>query len=109
MQLDKKQAIDNAKKYAKLVNQNIETEKIVLFGSYAKENWHKDSDIDIAIIVNSITDDFLSTSKMLNFLTRDIDYRIEPVLLEKNDDRSGFLTTILLSGLLLYKKKTKRN
>ena len=105
MQLDKKQVIDIAQKYAKLINQNLETEKIILFGSYAKGNWHKDSDIDIAVIVDSITDDFLSISKMLNKLTRNIDYRIEPVLLEKDDDRSGLLSTILLYGLTLYEKK----
>ena len=105
MQLDKKQVIDNAKKYVELINKHFDTEKIILFGSYAKGNWHKDSDIDIAVIVDNITDDFLSISTMLNKLTRNIDYRIEPVLLEKDDDRSGFLSTILLYGLTLYEKK----
>ena len=105
MQLDKKQVIDNAKKYVDLINKHLDTEKIVLFGSYAKGNWHKDSDIDIAVIVDNITDDFLSVSTMLNKLTRNIDYRIEPVLLEKDDDRSGFLSTILLYGLTLYERK----
>jgi len=107
MQLDKKQVIENAKKYVELINQHLETEKIVLFGSYAKGNWHENSDIDIAVIVDNITGDFLAISKMLNKLTRNIDYRIEPVLLEKNDDRSGFLSTILLYGLTLYEKKHK--
>ncbi len=108
MQLDKKQVIDNAKKYVELINKHLKTEKIVLFGSYAKGNWHKDSDIDIAVIVNNITDDFLSVSAMLNKLTRKIDYRIEPVLLEKEDDRSGFLSTILLYGLTLYEREPKK-
>ncbi len=107
MQLDKKQVIDNAKKYVELVNHHLETEKIVLFGSYAKGNWHENSDIDIAVIVDNITGDFLAISTMLNKLTRNIDYRIEPVLLDKNDDRSGFLSTILLYGLTLYEKKHK--
>ena len=108
MQLDKKQVIDNAKKYVELINQHIETEKIVLFGSYAKGNWHENSDIDIAVIVDNITVDFLSISTMLNKLTRNIDYRIEPVLLEKDDDRSGFLSTILLYGLTLYERKHQK-
>ena len=107
MQLDKKQVIDNAKKYVELINKHLDTEKIILFGSYAKGNWHKDSDIDIAVIVDNITDDFLSISTMLNKLTRNIDYRIEPVLLEKDDDRSGFLSTILLYGLTLYERKQR--
>ncbi len=110
MQLDQKQVIEIAQKYVKLINQNLDAEKIILFGSYAKGNWHKDSDIDIAVIVDNITDDFLSVSTMLNKLTRDIDYRIEPVLLEKEDDRSGFLSAILLEGLTLYDKNlAKKN
>ncbi len=107
MQSDRKQVIANAKKYAELIKQYINPEKIILFGSYAKGNWHKDSDIDIAVIVDNISDDFLSVSTMLNKLTRNIDYRIEPVLLEKDDDRSGFLTTILLYGIILYEKNNK--
>ena len=105
MQLDKKQVIENAKEYANLVSKQIDAEKIILFGSYAKGNWHKDSDIDVAVIVDKISDDFLSISTMLNKLTRNIDYRIEPVLLAKDDDRSGFLSTILLYGLSLFEKK----
>ncbi len=105
MQLDRKQVIENAQKYAELIKQHIEAEKIILFGSYANCYWHKNSDIEIAVIVDKVPDNFLSISKMLNKLTRNIDYRIEPVLLEKNDDRSDFLTTILLHGLVLYEKK----
>ncbi len=107
MQLDKKQVIDNAQKYAELIKRHINPEKIVLYGSYARGNWHKDSDIDIAVIVDNISDDFLSISTMLNKLTRNIDYRIEPVLLEKDDDRSGFLTAILLYGRILYEKNSE--
>ena len=83
------------------------TEKIVLFGSYAKGNSNKDSDIDIAVIVDTVSDDFLSISTMLNKLTGGIDYRIEPVLLDSKDDKSVFLTTILLYGMTLYDKKNK--
>ncbi|OQX78979.1 MAG: hypothetical protein B6D61_04385 [Bacteroidetes bacterium 4484_249] len=66
--------------------QHIEAGKIVLFGSYAKGNWNENSDIDIAIIVDKVEGDFFVTSKLLKKLTRNIDYRIEPVLPENNDD-----------------------
>ncbi|OFX16434.1 MAG: hypothetical protein A2033_08305 [Bacteroidetes bacterium GWA2_31_9] len=101
MQLNKTNVIENAHKYAELVRKQFNPYKIVLFGSYAKGNWAENSDIDIAVIVENINDDFLTTSKMLNKLTRNIDYRIEPILLEKNDDRSGFLSSILLYGITL--------
>jgi len=105
MQMDRNEVINNAKKYAQLINQHLKTDRIVLFGSYAKGNYTENSDIDIAVIVDEITDDFLTVSKLLNKLTRNIDYRIEPVLLEKNDDRSGFLSDILLYGLILSERK----
>lgn len=109
MQLDKKQTIKNIKKYIILVNNYLVCEKIILFGSYSNDSWNENSDVDIAIIVKKMPDDFLSILKELNKLTRDIDYRIEPVLIEENDDRSGFLTTILQTGITLYERKEKLN
>jgi predicted nucleotidyltransferase len=102
MLLDKTTALENARKYAQLVGEQIHPEKIVLFGSYAKGNWTINSDIDIAVIVTKIDGDFLLLSKQLNKFTRNIDSRIEPVLIQTGDDRSGFLATILETGITLY-------
>ena len=57
-----------------------------MFGSYAKGTEHEDSDIDIAII----TDDLKCADKFdeelnLMWLRRNIDYRIEPHLIEIAD------------------------
>ena len=84
------------------MNTVILPNKIILYGSFAKGNWNENSDIDVAIIVDKIEDDYLVLMKKLNKLTRDIDYRIEPVLLEPKDDISGFLTSVLHTGLLIY-------
>ena len=102
MSLDQETALEHAKVYAKLVGEQINPSKIVLYGSFAKGNWNENSDIDIAVIVNKIDDDFLELSKRLNKLTRNIDNRIEPVLLQIDEDRSGFLLSILKSGITLY-------
>ena len=102
MSLDQETALKHAKVYAKLVGEQINPTKIVLYGSFAKGNWNENSDIDIAVIVNKIDDDFLELSKRLNKLTRNIDNRIEPVLLQIDEDRSGFLLSILKSGITLY-------
>jgi uncharacterized protein len=101
MQVDREKALESAEKYARIVSKYIKADKIVLFGSYAKGTWTEFSDIDIAIIVNEIPDDYLAVAKLLNKLTRDVDFRIEPVILDKNDDRSGFLSSVLLNGLVL--------
>ena len=102
MQLDKTKALEKARIYAQLVGENLHPEKIVLYGSFARGNWTENSDIDIAVIVNKIEDDFLTLSKQLNKFTRNIDSRIEPVLIQNGNDRSGFLTTILETGITLY-------
>jgi len=102
MLLDKTTALEHAKIYAQLVGEQLHPLKIVLFGSYANGNQTQNSDIDIAVIVNKIEGDFLLISKQLNRFTRNIDSRIEPVLIQIDEDRSGFLTTILESGITLY-------
>ncbi len=102
MLLDKTTALEHAKMYAQLVGEHLHPLKIVLFGSYANGNQTQYSDIDIAVIVTEIKGDFLSISKQLNRFTRNIDSRIEPVLIQNGEDRSGFLTTILETGITLY-------
>jgi len=104
MLLDKTTALKHAKMYADLVGQQLQPMKIVLYGSYAKGNWTQNSDIDIAVIVNEINGDFLLISKQLNRFTRNIDSRIEPILIQNGEDRSGFLSTILETGITLYNK-----
>jgi predicted nucleotidyltransferase len=104
MQADREKVIENARKYALAVSRYILADKIILYGSYARGTWTKYSDIDIAVIVNRMPDDYLSVAKLLNKMTRDIDFRIEPVILDKNDDRSGFLSSVLLNGLVLFEQ-----
>ena len=108
MLLDKKSVIKKVRKYSDLVNTVIKPNKIILYGSFAKGNWNENSDIDVAIIVDKIEGDYLLLMKKLNKLTRDIDYRIEPVLLEPKDDISGFLTSVLLTGLVIYNRDQKQ-
>lgn len=100
--MDKSQAVKKATEYAKLVSEKIKLEKVVLYGSYAKGNWKEESDIDVAVVVNETHDDFLTTEAMLYKLRRNIDDRIEPLLLEKGNDKSGFLDEILKYGHVVY-------
>ena len=63
--------------------------------------FNENSDIDVAIIKDVLDENYWELSKKLNKLTRNVDNRIEPVLLNRNDDRSGFLTTIMQTGIEL--------
>lgn len=99
--MDKNEVIEIVKKYAAAVDKYMKPRKVILFGSYAKGNWQEDSDIDVAVVLDSIEGDALENKALLYKLRRDIDARIEPVLLEEGDDRSGFLAEIMKHGQVI--------
>ncbi len=70
-----------------------------LFGSYAKDAFREDSDIDVAIVVSDIKGDFFSVNPLLWKLRRQVDDRIEPILIDRNHDRSGFLDEVRRNGI----------
>jgi predicted nucleotidyltransferase len=100
--MDKSQVLEKAMQYAALVSDKIKLQKVVLYGSYARGNWKEESDIDIAVVVDTVAGDFLETEAMLYKLRRGIDDRIEPVLFEEENDESGFLSEILKYGQVIY-------
>ena len=75
---------------------------IVLYGSYAKGTAGSDSDIDIAVIVDKVEGDYLDQQAKLYRLRRSVDLRIEPVLIEYGQDKSGLLKEIMDTGYVLY-------
>jgi len=87
--------------YKNKVSAYFYVDKIILFGSYAKGNYQSDSDIDVAVVVNSVKGDFFSYAPLLWKLRQGIDERIEPVLVIKDKDDSGFLQSILQNGLII--------
>ena len=100
--MDKKQAVEIVKNYAEVVKKRLSVKKVILYGSHAKESAGKDSEIDVAVVLDSIEDDYLSTGALLFKLGRDIDLRIEPVLVEQANDVSGFLDEITKTGEVVY-------
>lgn len=100
--MDKKSALEIAQTYATLVQENFDVKRILLYGSYAKGTPNKNSDIDIAVIVDDIEGDYLAQQTKLFKLRRGIDLRIEPVLLLNSRDYSGFLAEIMATGEVIY-------
>ena len=76
-------------------------DEMILFGSYAKGNAREDSDVDVAIVVKTLTGDYFSTRPLLWRIRREVDDRIEPVLIEKTHDESGFLSEIMKTGVAI--------
>ena len=101
MSMDKTTALENAKHYAGLICKEVSPCKVFLFGSLANGNFNENSDIDIAVVKDFSNDNYWELTKKLNRLTRNIDNRIEPVLLQPQDNQSGFLSTVLKSGMEL--------
>ncbi len=97
--MDNTEIIIMLEKYKKLLAQHMVFEKLILYGSYATGNAHKDSDVDVAIVVDGISGDYFSTRPLLWKIRREVDDRIEPVLIDKSNDASGFLSEILKNGI----------
>jgi len=100
--MDKSKVINIVKEYAKLVLKNIEPIEIILYGSYAKGTAREDSDIDIAVIVSEVMNDFLDEATMLYKLCHQIDNRLEPKLIVESHDYSGFLEDVRKTGYRIY-------
>lgn len=97
--MDKKEAINKVKEYSILLRNHFPLEKVYLFGSYAKNTYRTDSDIDVAIVVSHIDGDYFAIHPLLWKLRRQIDDRIEPILIERDNDKGGFLIEIQKNGI----------
>ena len=64
-------------KYIQELSKDITIDKVIIFGSYAKNCYNEDSDIDIAIISSDFNDIIEDGAKLIG-LTWKIDTRIEP-------------------------------
>lgn len=100
--MDKEQAVEKVKRYAEAVRQNFPVSKVILYGSYAANSAKEESDIDVAVVLRRFEGDWLLSSAKLFKLRRDIDSMIEPVLLEEDNDPSGFLANVLKTGEIIY-------
>lgn len=81
-----REIMDIVNKYVEVILAHYEVKAIILFGSYAKGTNNEDSDIDIAIITDDLKcNDVFDEQLNLKKLRRNIDYRIEPHLIEVAD------------------------
>ena len=83
--MPEKKAPEAAIKYIQFLrNQNPGMIKAYLFGSFAKGNAGRDSDIDIAIVFDDFSDSFDMQVELMK-LRRKFDIRIEPHPFRKHD------------------------
>ena len=97
--MDKVQAIKLAQRYKTAVAERLPLKALYLYGSYSKGTYTADSDIDIAIVVENLNDDYFADTPLLWKLKRKISNLIEPVLTE--DKSNPLYTDILKTGILI--------
>jgi predicted nucleotidyltransferase len=98
--MDKSEVIKKLIQYKSLVAEHFDINKMLLYGSYSINKQTEDSDIDVAIVVNSLNGDYFEYTPKLWKLRRKIDHRIEPIIFKKGaDDPSGFYNEILKTGI----------
>ncbi|SRR5690554_2130614 len=97
--MDQKEALDIARRYAEIIKDIFDYQRIFIFGSYVKGNPDEDSDIDIAIVFSDYSNR-LDRQVELMKLTRKVDTRIEPhPFREKEFDPSNpFVMEIMTHG-----------
>ena len=95
--------MDIVKRYVDVILANYKVKTIILFGSYAKGTNNEDSDIDIAIITDDLKcNDRFDEELNLMWLRRNIDYRIEPHLIEVADYdnvETPFIEEVINTGI----------
>lgn len=91
-------AIEIAKEYKDLVAEHLPLKALYLYGSYSKGNYTEDSDIDIAVVVERMSDDYFEDAPLLWKLKRKISNLIEPVLLTE-DINNPLYADILKTGI----------
>lgn len=84
--MDKKTALKIARDYVHFLtsHQYYKVKKAFLFGSYAKNKFTDDSDIDIALILEGYKDTIKEFSSLMR-LRRNFDLRIEPHPITQKD------------------------
>jgi predicted nucleotidyltransferase len=97
--MDQSEALSKLQQYRVLLEKHFAVSEMFLFGSFAKGEQHQHSDIDVAVVVNELTGDHLAQLALLWKLRRQVDDRIEPVLIESGHDPSGFLSEIQRQGI----------
>ena len=100
--LDKREVRKIAEKYTDRIRQVYAPKQVILFGSYVDGNPHADSDIDIAVVFDSVEGDWLETWGRLIGLREGISYDIETHMLDETCNKSGFLDHIRKTGEIVF-------
>ena len=100
-QLNREEIRKIAEQYVRLIKSDMNVHKAYLYGSAVSGVFTEDSDIDIAIVADDFTGDFIEDLLRLMKLRRHIDNRIEPHPFKPNDFKPDdpFVAEIMNTGI----------
>lgn len=92
--------LKRVQEYIKEISKHYNIQEVYLFGSYTKGTNHEDSDIDVAVIINSDNNVFDLMVELM-MLTQNIDLRIGPHPIKVKDFEEGnpFVQEIIDTGI----------
>lgn len=99
--MDQKTAFSIVKNYITYLRRNnIAIERAYIFGSFARGNFNEDSDIDLALILKNLSNNYIMQVELMK-LGRKIDSRIEPHPFDESDFNTAnpFANEILTKGI----------
>lgn len=98
--MDKEQAIKLAQRYKEAVAEHLPLKALYLYGSFSKGSHTSESDIDIAVVVDHLSDNYFDDTPLLWKLKRSISNLIEPILLTE-DSNNPLYSDIIRTGILI--------
>ena len=94
--------IEIVNKYIEIIKNDINIEKIILYGSYAKGEYNESSDIDLAVVISEYDEkDFISMGTFLldkSFVLK-VDLQPLPFSIEEYNSPKGIMEEILRTGI----------
>lgn len=93
------EAIDKVRAYRLLLQDHFPLESVYLYGACASETYAGEGKIDVAVVVDRIKGDYFSVSPLLWQLRKEVDERIEPILIERAFDDAVFLGDVIKNGI----------
>ncbi len=98
--MDKGEAIEIARKYKSLVAEHLPIKALYLYGSYSKGGYTDESDIDIAVVLEQLGDNYFKDASMLWRVGDKVSFLIEPVLLTE-DINNPLYYDIMKTGIAI--------
>ena len=92
--MDREHALNIARSYKEAILPLLSNAKVYLYGSCSRNEAHKNSDIDVAVVIPKLKGDWLDTTSSLWLATIDIDTSIEPILLEECNPSPLFVDVV---------------